>query len=127
MAEPRSGPGVTSASRRKHKIVIQRTGAPTDDGYTTNPGAWANYATEMAAIYYGTGREQREAAQENATQTASFEVLSNSKTRALSVTDRICFPVTDPDPENWPTWDIQAVNEIGSNKGVRITATKAAT
>jgi head-tail adaptor len=125
VAVSRSSAGVT-ASRRKHKIIVQRLGAPTDDGHNTTPGAWANYATEMAAVYYGSGREQREAAQESASQTASFEVLSNSKTRALSVTDRICFPVTDPDPENWPSWDIQAVNEIGLNKGVAIVATRAA-
>jgi head-tail adaptor len=115
------------ATPRKHKIAIQRSAKVGEDDLGHDVIEWANYATEMAAVYYGTGREQREAAMETASQVASFEVLSNSKTQTLSVTDRICFPVTDPDPENWPTWDIQAVNEIGSNKGVRITATKAAT
>lgn len=111
---------------RKWKIIIQRAGAPGDDGYTTTPGAFTTYTTQRAAIYYGTGKEQREAAQEVGSQPASFEVPSNSLTRATSVTDRLCYPVSDPDPANWPAWDIQAVSDLGFNVGVRITATRAA-
>lgn len=110
---------------RPHKIMLQRQGAPVDDGYNTVPGEYANYAPEYARIIYGSGREQREAAQESATQTATFEVLSNSKTRALSVTDRVCYPITDADPAKWPAWDIQAVSDLGFNEGVRITASRA--
>lgn len=116
-----------NAGKRSHKIVIRRAGAPINDGFTTQPGPYVVFTAEFAAIYYGSGREQREAAQENAGQTASFEVLSNAKTRAISVTDQLCYPVTDPDPNNWPVWDIQAANDIGLNEGVRITATRAAT
>jgi hypothetical protein len=111
---------------RKHKVIIQRQGALVDDGYTTSPGAYENYTTQRAAIFWGNGREQREAAQEVGSQPASFEVPSNSKTRAISVTDRLCYPVTDLDPANWPAWDIQAVSDLGFNVGVRITATRAA-
>jgi hypothetical protein len=114
------------AGDRKYKIIIQRTGAPVDDGYTTQPGVFEDYTTQRAAIYWGTGKEQREAAQETAAQIASFEVPSNAKTRAISVTDRLCYPVTDPDPANWPVWDIQAVNDLGFHEGVRVTATRAA-
>jgi hypothetical protein len=113
-------------SRRRHKIVIQRAGEPLDDGMTTQPGAFETWTTEYAAIFFGSGQEQREAAQETAGQTASFEVLSNAKTRAISVTDRLCYPVTDPNPDNWPVWDIQAANDLGLNQGVRITATRPA-
>jgi hypothetical protein len=111
---------------RPYKIAIQRPGAPTDDGYNTIPGAPSTFATEYARIIWGTGREQREAAQENASQTASFEVLSNVKTRAISVTDKLCYPVSDPVPANWPVWDIQAVADLGFNEGVRVTATRPA-
>lgn len=111
---------------RKWKIIIQRQGPPTDDGYNTVPGAFADYAAEYARIIYGSGREQREAAQEVASQVATFEVLNNSKTRAISVSDRLRYPVTDDDPDNWPVWDIQAVSDLGFNEGVRITATRAA-
>lgn len=115
------------AGARKWKIIVQRSGAPVDDGYTTLPGAWGTWTTQRAAIFYGTGKEQREAAQESGSQAASFEVPSNSKTRAISVTDRLCYPVSDADPANWPVWDITAVNDLGFNEGVRITATRAAT
>lgn len=113
-------------ANRPYKIVIQRTGEPFDDGMTMQPGPWQIYATEYARIIWGSGREQREAAQESGSQIASFEVLSNSKTRVLSVADRICYPVTDPDPVKWPAWDIQAVADLGFNDGVRVTAQRAA-
>ena len=113
-------------ANRPHKIAIQRPGPPADDGYTTIPGAWATWCMEYAAIYYGTGTEQRQAAQEQASQSASFEVLSNAKTRAVSVGDRVCYPVTDPDPAKWPAWDITAHNDLGFHDGVRITAVRAA-
>lgn len=114
------------ATPRKHKIIIQRQIVTGEDEYGQDiigPGIWT---TEYAAIFYGNGREQRQAAQEGGSQTASFEVLSNAKTRAISVTDKVLYPLSDPDPEKWPAWDIQAFNELGFNEGVRITATRAA-
>jgi len=105
-------------ANRPHKIEIQRAGPPVDDGYTTIPGPWATWCMEYAAIYYGTGTEQRQAAQEQAAQTASFEVLSNAKTRAVSVGDRIVY--------GGGNWDITAHNDLGLNDGVRITAVRAA-
>lgn len=107
---------------RPHRVMFQRLGEPVDDGYTTRPGQFADYAAEFARVIYGSGREQRQAAQESASQTATFEVLSNPKTRALTVTDRVCYPVSDPDPAKWPAWDIQAVVDLGYNEGVRVTA-----
>jgi head-tail adaptor len=115
------------AGNRPHGIVIQRQTVTGQDAFGADIVDWSTWTTEYSAIFYGSGREQREAAQENASQSASFEVLSHSKTRAISVTDRLCYPVTDPDPTNWPVWDIQAVNDIDFNKGVRVTATRAAT
>lgn len=115
------------ATKRPFKIIVQRQGPPTDDGYNTVPGTYANYTTQYAAIFWGSGREQREAAQEVGSQAASFEVVSDTKTRTISVTDRLCYPVADDDPANWPVWDIQAVNDLGFNEGVRITCVKVAT
>lgn len=105
-------------ANRPHKIEIQRAGPPVDDGYTTTPGDWALWCQEYAAVYFGTGTEQRQAAQEQAAQAASFEVLSNAKTRAVSVGDRVVF--------DGGTWDITAHNDLGLNEGVRITAVRAA-
>jgi hypothetical protein len=104
--------------------MIQRMGEPVDDGYTTLPGQFEDFAPEYARIIYGSGREQREAAQEGASQTATFEVLSNAKTRTVSVTDRICYPVGDPDPAKWPVWDVIAAVDLGYNEGVRLTAVR---
>lgn len=115
-----------SAGKRPHRIVIQRK-TVTEDAMGGEIPTWSEWTTDYSEIVYGGGREQREAAQESAAQTASFEVLSHSKTRAISVADRLCYPVTDPDPANWPVWDIQAANETGFHEGVLITATRAAT
>jgi hypothetical protein len=114
------------ATPRKHKIVIERSGPPVDDGMTTQPGAFAPYLAANAAIIWGSGNEQRKAAQEGGAQVATFEVLSNSKTRTISVTDRIRYPVSDADQSVWPIWDIQAVSDLGFNEGVRVTAQRAA-
>lgn len=114
----------TSASRRNRKVMFQE---PTSvkDGYGGRTTTWQNYAPARAAIYFGTGRESREAAQETASQAATFEVLANAKTRALTTQHRVCYPITDPSPDKWPAWDIKGISEIG-RKGLAITATRAA-
>lgn len=114
-------------SRRLHRIVIQRETVTGTNDFGEDVTALTTWTTERAAIFYGTGQEQRQAAQESASQTASFEVLSNAKTRAISVTDKLRYPVADPNPDNWPVWDIQSANELGLNEGVHITATRVAT
>ncbi len=107
-----------SASNRNRKVVFQRTGAPVDDGYTTQPGTWADYCTEWAAVSFGTGQERRTAAQESASAPATFSVLANSLTRTLSVTDRIVF-----DGSNWDITSVVPSREL--NAGVDITAVRA--
>lgn len=78
-------------ANRPHLIIIERAGAPVDDGYNTVPGGWAEFAREYAAVTFGRGTERRAAAQEQASAAATFHVLSNPKTRDVSVTDRIVF------------------------------------
>jgi head-tail adaptor len=103
---------------RNRKVIFQRTGPPTDDGYTMQPGAWEAYCIEWASVSFGTGQERREAAQESASASATFQVLRNSKTAALSVTDRIVF--------DGSTWDIiSVVPSREFNAGVDITAVRA--
>ncbi|MGW8202982.1 head-tail adaptor protein [Sphingomonas bisphenolicum] len=106
------------SGRRDKKIVIERAGAPVDNGLTTVPGPWAPLCSPHADVFYGAGTEQRQAAQEGGSQVASFEVLSNSKTRSVSVTDRIQF--------DGGTWDITANIEIERGAGRRITAVRKA-
>lgn len=110
--------------KAEHKVRFERAGKQEDD-WGNERETWMLYSVDFAEIFWGAGSEQREAAQKAASQAASFEVLSHKKTRGLSVTDRLLYPVTDPDPVNWPVWEITAVAPI-SRSMVRITATRAA-
>ena len=103
-------------ANRPFRIQIEGRSV-TDDGLGGDVEAWEEIGEEYAAVYYGTGGEQREAAQRGGSQAASFEVLSNSLTRALTVADhRIIY--------GGGTWDINAVHDLGMNVGVRITAVR---
>ena len=105
------------ASPRNKRIVIEAR-TTVEDGYGGEEEGWAAFAPEYAAVYYGTGTEQREAAQSGGSQAASFEVLSNAKTRAISVTEhRIAF--------DGGIWNITGAHDLG-NGGRRITAIRAA-
>lgn len=104
------------AGNRHHLIVIERF-AETRDALNTPIKVWAEYCREYAGIYYGTGTEQREAAQTQGAQSASFEVLSNSRTRDVTVLDRISFA--------GGYWDIRSIAPIGFNEGVKINAIRA--
>ncbi len=102
---------------RNRRLVIERRAEIGRDTYNEPIFGWAEWCSAWAAVYYGTGTEQREAAQTSASQAASFEVLSNSKTRALMVTDRIAF--------DGGLWDIQSLAQLGFGEGVRISAVRA--
>lgn len=106
------------ASRRDRLIIIEfRT--VSEDGYGGEVEVWAEYCRAYAAVYYGTGKEQREAAQVRGSQVASFEVLSDSKSRAISLIDhRVSF--------DGGTWNITAKQDLGLNDGVRVTAIREA-
>lgn len=102
------------AGQRPHLVTIQRQGSPSDDGYNSIPGAWATHATAWARVRYGTGAERREAAQENATQAATFEFDWTPTLAAVRPTDRlICFDTA---------WDVASAVTVGGNDEVHITA-----
>ncbi|WP_084514853.1 head-tail adaptor protein [Sphingobium lactosutens] len=105
------------ASPRRHLIAIEvRT--VVNDGYGGEKETWSLFTQEFAAVYFGTGREQRAAAQEGGSQAASFEVLSNRKTRTVSRVDhRIVFDNS--------VWDVTGAHDL-DNGGRRITAIRAA-
>ncbi|MEA3541943.1 MAG: head-tail adaptor protein [Pseudomonadota bacterium] len=111
------------SGRRDKRIAFKAKRAGVDGrGHSTVGEAWELLGKASAAIYFGSGEEQRAAAQDGGVQRASFEVLANSVTRALSVGNRLYYPIRDADPEKWPAWDIRAIAPIGSNEGFRITA-----
>jgi head-tail adaptor len=108
-----------SASARKWRVAFQRLGPPVDDGYTTSPGEWADYAPEYAEVRFSKGSERREAAQEGASAAATFIVLSNEKTRSISVTDRISFDGGLWDiVSNIPSREFNASREIEATRVV---------
>lgn len=81
---------MTTDAERNHRIAIERR-TVTKDGYGGELETWAPFAEEYAAVRFSAGNERRAAAQERATATATFVVLSNERTRQVSVTDRILF------------------------------------
>lgn len=103
---------------RDRQIIIERLNAHVDSrGHPTKDAGWGRYAAEWAAVYFGTGSEQRAAAQVQSVQAASFEVLSNDKTRGILTSDRIVF--------DGGYWNIRSVAPIGRNQGVKINAVKS--
>ena len=104
------------AGNRPHLITIERS-TETRDALNTPVNRWDEHCKAYAAVYFGSGSEQREAAQTQGSQVASFEVLSNSKTREVTVLDRVRFA--------GGLWDIRSVAPIGLNEGVKINAVRA--
>lgn len=105
---------MTDPGKRPHLVVIQRRGAETDDGYTKQPGAWDHYVTAWARVRYGTAAERREAAQEAASRTATFEFDWTPDLQAVTSSERLVIFDT--------AWDISDAAVIGINREVHITA-----
>ncbi|MES2175104.1 MAG: head-tail adaptor protein [Pseudomonadota bacterium] len=111
------------SGRRNKRIAFKKKVAGVDGrGHATVDEQWEMLGKASASAYFGSGDEQRASAEDGATQKASFDVLANSVTRQLSVKNRLYYPVSDPDPQNWPAWDIRAIAPLGCNEGFRITA-----
>ncbi|RYD68010.1 MAG: head-tail adaptor protein [Sphingomonadales bacterium] len=100
---------------RDDLITIERKSVTTDD-YGGEVETWATYATEWAQVIYGSGKEQREAAQLQGSLPATFEVLANPLTLAVTELDRINFDGT--------TWNIVAPPARLGRDGVRLQAVK---
>lgn len=106
-----------TAGRRETEIEFQRD-TTTQDDYGEEVSTWATLGTEWASINWGRGDERRQAAMEQGSQSATFNVLSNPMTDSVSVKDRIVL-----DGQNW---DIES-NVPGKKRGERdITAVRAA-
>lgn len=95
-------------------VIVERRGADTDDGYTKQPGAWAEYARGWARVRYGSSSERREAAQERAIQAATFEFAWTPKLEAVRTTDRLIALGS--------AWDIASRIITGLRDEVHVTA-----
>jgi head-tail adaptor len=102
------------AGQRTELIVFQRS-TPTEDESGGQTLIWAPYATRRARVRFGTAQEKREAAQEGGLQTATFECVSSSELRAITLKDRISYLST--------SWDIAETAPL-DRKTIRFTATR---
>lgn len=104
------------AGLRDTLVVIEHKTA-TEDDYGGEEDTWTEFAQEYAEYKPGTGAERREAAQQQASLVATFRVLSNDKTRAVTPGEyRLSFE---------GTWDIRSSVRLGRD-GIEITAVRAA-
>ena len=95
---------MTDPGQRESLITIER-GTPTGDDYGGETISWATLTTAYCRIKYGTGQERREAAQERAVQSATFECDWNPTLATVVPTDRISFEGV--------AWDIVSVAPLG--------------
>lgn len=79
---------MTTARKRTALITFQR-GTASSDEYGGETLTWATLSQEWAAVFYGRGSERRQAAQEQASQVATFQVPSSTNTRDIRPKDRI--------------------------------------
>lgn len=105
---------MTDPGERPHLVSIQQAISATDD-YGGETKTWHEVGTAYALVLYGTGQERREAAQDNATQAATFNFDWNSMVAGILPTDRLyCFDTV---------WDVASAVVVGGNKEVHVTAT----
>ena len=106
-----------TSGRRDQLITLERA-TTVQDEYGEEASTWTTLGTEWADVNWGRGDERRQAAMEQGSQPATFNVLDNPMTRAVSLKDRIVL-----DGQNW---DIES-NVPGKKRGERdITAVRAA-
>lgn len=104
------------AGPRDKQIIIQRDTGTSENTFGERVQSWGTYATEWAQVVYGTGGERRAAGLEGAEQTATFRVLANALTLAVTPRDRVSFN---------GIWDVVGAVPLGRD-GVEITAIKRA-
>jgi len=103
-----------NAGQRTELIVFERA-TTSEDVYGQPVQTWATYATRRARVRFGTGQEQRQAAQEGGTQAASFECISSSTLRTVTLKDRISYIGS--------YWDITETAPL-DRKTIRFTAVR---
>lgn len=100
---------------RPHLVSFERASVMRD-GYGQDIETWAELEKAWCAVFYGLGSEQRAAASEDALQPATFETDYTAALATLSARDRVAF--------DGAVWDIKAMNVIGRNAGIRVTAVR---
>jgi len=96
-------------------IIVQHATATTDD-HGGEELTWTELEKAYARVRFGLADEKRQAAQESASQSATFEVAPTSTLLTVSLKDRIQF-----DNDNW---DIVEVAPLARNL-LRFTALRS--
>jgi head-tail adaptor len=105
-----------SAGARTRRITFERAAITTDD-HGGEVQAWGALADAFAEVLFGSGQERREAAQESATQVATFIVPWTPTLATVVPKDRISALSA--------VWDITNVALVGLNDEIHFTATRA--
>lgn len=105
---------MTEDPGKRDMLVTFERGTPTTDDYGGETISWATLTTAYAEIIYGTGQERREAAQERASQIATFKCDWNPTLAGVVITDRISFEseawdITQRSPLHHERIDFEAV------------------
>jgi head-tail adaptor len=109
---------VRGAGDRNRLITFIRPVA-TQNGYGEDIGGEpATIVRARARVTYGSGQERREAAAQQASQTATFEVLWTPSLDGVLMTDRIAFDDAD--------WNITSRALVGLNREIHFTAVRLA-
>lgn len=103
-----------TAGRRDQLITIQRA-TVVEDELGGEEKTWGTLAEEWVHVFWGAGSERRQAGQESASQSATFQALDNAATRSTQVTDRIVWN---------GEWDITGI-AFPKRGEVEITAVRA--
>lgn len=83
------------------RFITVRRAVVVADEYGGETQTWADLENAWARVRFGLAQEKREAAQQSASQTATFEVIPTQALLGVRSTDRIAFDGSD--------WDIVEV------------------
>lgn len=100
------------SGKRDDLITIERNSGTSENAFGEITEVWTAYATPWAQVIYGSGSERRQTSTEGSEQTATFRVLADAETLAVTPAYRINFD---------GIWDIVNVSPLGRD-GVEYTA-----
>ena len=100
----------TPAGRFSQRLRFEQRSAGEDD-FGTEKDEWEAFEDRRTWAVYGSGQERREAAQQNASASATFRVRKCSRTSQITAAFRLRHdPVHGAAPlEAAPVWDIASV------------------
>lgn len=106
-----------TAGRRDSLVTLERA-TTSEDEYGSEISTWGSIGQEWCAVFYGRGDERRQAAMEQGSQAATFNMLSNTLTRSLTLKDRLQF--------DGSAWDIQGIAPDTPKRGeIELAAVRA--